>query len=339
MDTLAQHLPMNGARKVGMLMVALGAEASAEVLRHLSQDEIERISTEIANTRHVDMDVMDAVMQEFQQRLESSGFSTQGGADFAREVLEQALGQQKATEIMGRLSARSYVQPFESLRSVEPSHFARILKGEHPQTIALVVSYLPPSTGAVILSALPAEAQADVATRVATMDPASPEVIRQVEEVIQDRLRSTKGQDTSCAGGAKTLLEILNQVDRSTERTILEGLTASDPALAESIKQQMFLFEDIVKLESRAIQLVLREVDQEDLRLALKGVGDEIRDLIFSNISERAAETLKEDLELMGRVRIRDVEAAQQKIVAVIRRLEEAGEIMLGGSEEDELIE
>lgn len=332
-------LQLTGLRKAGVLMVALGAEVSGEILKHLTQEEVERISSEIARLKQVEPEAIQAVVDEFQERLNAEEFVEQGGIEFARQLLDHAVGTEKSREIVGHLGHRSSARPFESIRSVDPSQLFQFIQGEHPQTIALILSYLPAASAGAVLSGLPPEIQSDVATRVATMDATSPEIVAQVEQVIGDLMSTMGTQDVTSVGGSKSLIEILNQVDRATERTILEGLSAVSPSLADAIKEQMFIFEDIINLDNRTVQLILREVDQEDLRLALKGVGDNVRELIFRNISERAAETLKEDIELMGPVRVRDVEAAQQKIVAVIRRLEEAGEVVTRRSGEDEIIE
>ena len=329
---------MTGLRKASVLLVAMGADASADVLRHLEQEDVERLTWEIARIKEVPPEMVATVVNEFRERLDGDEFVEQAGMDFVRRVLERALGSDKAKEIMGRLGSRPSARPFESLRSLDPQQLFQFIQGEHPQTIALVISHLPPSAAAAILSGLAPAIQSDVATRIATMDSTSPDVVHQVEMAILERLSTVDPQGITSVGGSSALVDILNQVDRTTERTILEGLSEANPALADAIKEQMFVFEDIVTLDGRTIQTILREVEQEDLRLALKGVGENVREVIFKNISERAAETLKEDIELMGPTRVRDVEASQKKIVAVIRRLEEAGEVVTRRAGDDDII-
>lgn len=335
-----KDLKLTGRQKASVLMVALGADLSAAVLQHLDQDEVEIITGEIARMKEVDSDTMRVVVEECQQRVGSASLVEPAGLDFARRLLDQAVGSEMAGEIVGRMGHRPHLRPFDSLRSVDPQQLFQFLQSEHSQTIALVLSHLPAATSAAVLSGLPPDSQADVATRIATMDATTPEVIQQIEQVISERLSTMDSHDVTAVGGATALVEILNQVDRATERTILEGLSDVNPTLADAIKEQMFVFEDVVTLDNRTIQSILREVEQEDLRLALKGVGEAVRAVIFRNISDRASETLKEDLEVMGPVRLRDVEAAQKKIVAVIRRLEESGEVVVRrGGGDDEIID
>lgn len=320
-------------------MVALGSEASAAVFHHLSEEEVEQITWEIARIRDVEPTLMESVVEEFFHRLDANDFGSRAGVDYVREVLERAVGSEKTRQLMSRLGRRPNSRPFEALRSMDASQLFQILSGEHPQTIALVLSHLPTTAAATIISDLPSHVQADVATRIACMDATSPEVIYQIEQVIMDRFSGMEAQDMTSVGGENILVEILNQVDRSTERTIFEGLSAENTSLADAIKERMFVFEDILALDNRSIQVILREVEQEDLRLALKGVSESLRDTIYRNISARAAETLREDLELTGPVRVRDVENAQKKVMAIVRRLEDAGELVIRRTKEDELID
>ena len=351
METAAPQAPANeaaakpavhlsGLRKAAVLMVALGTERSAEVLKYLGDDEVERITAEIAYLKEVSADLVQKVTAEFNERFNASEYVEKAGVEFARQVLIYVMGPERAREILSRLGQqRSGARPFEMLRSVDPQQLAQLLQTEHPQTIALVVSNLPTASAAAILQALPANVQHDVAQRIATMDATRPDTVAQIEHVILDRLSTAGAQDVTSAGGSSALVEILNHVDRSTERNILDGLAATNPSLADQIKEKLFLFEDIFSLDNRSIQTVLREIEQEDLRLALKGVGDSVREVVFRNISERAAQSLAEDLELMGPVRLRDVESAQRRIVAVVRRLEEAGDVVTRRGGDDEIIE
>lgn len=260
------------------------------------------------------------------------------GIQYAKEVLEKALGGEKASEIIRRLTSSLQVRPFDFVRKADPAQILNFIQNEHPQTIALVLSYLDAKQSGQILSSLPQEVQADIARRIAIMDRTSPEVINEVEQVLEKKLSSTVTEDFTETGGIETVVEVLNGVDRSTERTILEALEVQDPELAEEIKKRMFVFEDIVTLDNRAIQRVIREVDNNDLMLALKVASDEVKEIVFKNMSTRMAETFKEEMNYMGPVRLRDVEEAQSRIVEVIRKLEDAGEIVIARGQGDEII-
>ena len=270
--------------------------------------------------------------------MQAQNFITTGGIDFARELLEKSLGSQKAIDIINRLTSSLQVRPFDFIRRTDPAHLLNFVQQEYPQTISLILAYLEPQKAATILQNLPAEIQPEVSKRLATMDRTSPEVLREVERVLEKKLSTLSSEDYTAAGGVDSIVEILNLVDRSSEKQIIESLEEDDPDLAEEIKKRMFVFEDIVMLDDRAIQKVLREVDTQELAKALKSVDTEVQDKIFHNMSKRAASMLKEDMEFMGPVRLKDVEEAQQKIVSTIRRLEDAGEIVIARSGEDELV-
>lgn len=278
------------------------------------------------------------VIEEFHQIALAQDYIAQGGIQYAKEVLEKALGGEKASEIIRRLTSSLQVRPFDFVRKADPAQILNFIQNEHPQTIALVLSYLDAKQSGQILSSLPQEVQADIARRIAIMDRTSPEVINEVEQVLEKKLSSTVTEDFTETGGIETVVEVLNGVDRSTERTILEALEVQDPELAEEIKKRMFVFEDIVTLDNRAIQRVIREVDNNDLMLALKVASDEVKEIVFKNMSTRMAETFKEEMNYMGPVRLRDVEEAQSRIVEVIRRLEDAGEIVIARGQGDEII-
>jgi flagellar motor switch protein FliG len=265
-------------------------------------------------------------------------FISTGGIDYARELLEKALGNQKAVDIINRLTSSLQVRPFDFIRRTDPAHLLNFIQQEHPQTIALILAYLEPNKASVILQNLPNEVQSDVARRIATMDRTSPEVLREVERVLEKKLSTLSSEDYTAAGGVPSIVEILNLVDRASEKQIIESLEDEDPELAEEIKKRMFVFEDIVMLDDKAIQKVMREVDGQELAKALKSVDQEVQDKIFKNMSKRASSMLKEDMEFMGPVRLKDVEEAQQKIVSIIRRLEDAGEIVVSRVGEDELV-
>lgn len=329
---------LTGRQKSAVFLITLGPEISSEIFKHLREDEIEQLTFEIARVEKVEPDEKDKVLMEFQDLMMAQQFISQGGIDYARDVLEKALGTQKAVDIINRLTSSLQVRPFDFIRRTDPSHLLNFIQGEHPQTIALILAYLDPQKASLILKELPHEIQADVAKRVALMDRTTPDVLREVERVLERKLSTLASEDYTSAGGLDSIVEVLNLVDRSTEKTIIEALEEEDPELAEEIKKKMFVFEDIVLLDDRAIQKVLREVDSSELAKALKAVDTEVQDKIFRNMSKRASSLLKEDMEFMGPIRIRDVEEAQQKIVNIIRKLEDSGEIVVARAGEDELV-
>jgi len=327
-----------GRQKAAIFLVSVGSEISAEIFKYLREDEIETLTFEIARLETIEPDQKDAVLMEFQELMMANQFITTGGIDYARELLEKSLGSQKAIDIINRLTSSLQVRPFDFIRRTDPAHLMNFIQQEHPQTIALILAYLEPNKASVILQNLPHEVQSDVARRIATMDRTSPEVLREVERVLEKKLSTLSSEDYTAAGGVESIVEILNLVDRSSEKQIIEALEDEDPELAEEIKKRMFVFEDIVMLDDRAIQKVMREVDSQELAKALKSVDTEVQDKIFRNMSKRAAGMLKEDMEYMGPIRLKDVEEAQQKIVSIIRHLEDTGEIVVARSGEDELV-
>lgn len=333
-----QSNELTGKQKAAILLIALGPDISAQVLKHMREDEIEKLTLEIANQRKLSQEQKDKVLAEFHQMCLAKEYISNGGLDYAREVLEKALGSEKAVSIINRLTTSLQIRPFDFARKTDPSQLLNFIQNEHPQTIALIMAYLQPEQSAAIVSSLPPERQVDVARRIATMDRTSPDVIRDVERILERKLSSLVTQDFTAAGGVDSIVEILNRVDRTTERTIIENMEVQNPELAEEIKKRMFVFEDIVLLDDRSLQLVLREIDNKDLALALKATSSEVANKIYKNISKRAAEMLKEEIEYMGPVRIRDVEESQQKIVNNIRRLEESGEIVVSRGKGDEII-
>jgi len=330
--------PLNGRQKAANFMIFLGPDKSAQLFKYMNEEEIEQITLEIANIRHVANDRMDEIYREFFEMCLASQYIGQGGISYAKEVLERAYGTEKTVEIISRISASLQVRPFDFMRKTEPQQLLNFIQSEHPQTIALILAYLDADKAALVLSALPPDRQSEVAKRIAIMDTTSPEVIKEVERVLERKLSSIAPQELTNAGGVKSVVEIINRVDRSTEKTIMEALEIQDPELAEEIKKLMFVFEDVVLLDNRSVQRVLREVESQDLALALKGASSEVAEKIFSNMSSRASEMLREDIEFMGPVRLRDVEEAQQRIVNVIRRLEEMGEIVIARGGGDEII-
>ncbi len=329
---------LTGRQKAAIFLVTLGSEISSEIFNHLREDEIETLTFEIARLDNVEPDDRDRVLMEFKELMMAQDFITSGGIDYARELLEKSLGSQKAVDIINRLTSSLQVRPFDFIRRTDPAHLLNFIQQEHPQTIALILAYLEPAKASIILGSLPHEIQSDVAKRIATMDRTSPEVLREVERVLEKKLSTLSSEDFTAAGGVENIVEILNLVDRSTEKLIIESLEEDDPELAEDIKKRMFVFEDIVLLDDRAIQKVLREVDTGELAKALRGVDAEVQDKIFKNMSKRAAALLKEEMEYMGPIRLKDVEETQQKIVSIIRKLEDSGEIVVARSGEDEMV-
>lgn len=333
---MAQEL--TGIQKAAILMIALGSERSAEVVKHLGDAEIEQLTLEMANVRKVSPDQRDYVVEEFHQMCIASDYIAQGGIEYAREVLERALGESKAFEIISRLSTSLKMRPFDLVRRTDPKQLFSFIQGEHPQTIALIMTHLPVEKAATLLSSLSPDRQADVAKRVATMGRTSPEVLKEIEKVLERKISSLAPTDYSTTGGIQSIVDVLNRTDPGTVKVVMDALEMEDPDLAEQIKRQMFVFEDIVIVDDRGIQLVLREVETKDLGLALKGSNPEVAQKIQSNMSSRAAQMLKDDMEFMGPVRLRDVEEAQQRIVKVIRKLEESGAIVISRGGSDEII-
>ena len=325
-------------QKAAILLISLGPEVSSQVFRHLREDEIEKLTLEIASQRKVTQEQKEKVLDEFHSLLVAKEYISAGGLDYAREVLEKALGPEKAVSIINRLTSSLQIRPFDFARKTDPSQLLNFIQNEHPQTIALIMAYLTPEQSAAIISNLPADRQVEVSKRIALMDRTSPDVLKDVERVLERKLSSLATQDFTTAGGVDAIVEMLNRVDRTTERTIIENLEVQNPELAEEIKRKMFVFEDIVMLDDRSLQMVLREIDQKDLALALKASSGEVGEKIYKNMSKRASEMLREEIEYMGPVRIRDVEESQQKIVNVIRRLEESGEIIVSRGKGEEVI-
>ena len=333
-----QKRGLTGKQKAAILLISLGPDVSAQVYKYLTEEEIEQLSLEISSVKKVDSDLKDNVVEQFHQIALAQDYISQGGIGYAKSVLERAFGEQEATNIINRLTASLQVRPFDFARKADPQQLLNFMQNEHPQTTALVLSYLDAEQAAQILSELTQDVQAEVAKRIATMDSTSPEIISQVEQVLERNVSASVAEDYTQAGGIQTVVEVLNGVDRSTERTILDTLEIQDPELAEEIKKRMFVFEDIVILDNRAIQRIIREVENEDLRLSLRVASDEVKEVIFKNMSQRMAETFKEEMEYMGPVRLRDVEEAQTRVVSTIRRLEDIGEIVIARGGGDDII-
>lgn len=329
---------LDGIEKSAILLIALGPEKSSKIFKHLKEDEIEQLTLEIANTGSISPQLKEDVLKEFYEVCLAQQYIAEGGIAYAKELLEKALGEEKAKDVIGKLTASLQVRPFEFIRKTDPSQLLNFIQDEHPQTIALILSYLSAGQASQVVSALPPEKQADVAKRIATMDRTSPDVIKEVENVLERKLASLVNQDYTIIGGVDAIVEILNAVDRGTERHILETLEIEEPELADEIRRKMFVFEDILSLDDRAIQRVLRDVDNNDLAIALKNANEEVQNVIFNNLSKRLAAMIREDMEFMGPVRLKDVEEAQQKIVNIVRKLEDSSEIVISRGGGDEII-
>jgi flagellar motor switch protein FliG len=329
---------ISGLQKSAILLIALGPERSALIFKYLKEEEIEELTLEIANTRSITPQVKEAVIEEFYQVCLAQQYIAEGGIGYAKELLENALGAEKALEVIGKLTASLQVKPFEFIRKTEASQVLNFIQDEHPQTIALILSCLSPAQSALIISALRPDRQSDVAKRIATMDRTSPDVIKDVEKILETKLSNLVNQDYTIVGGVDSVVEILNTVDRSTEKHIMETLEIDEPELADEIRKKMFVFEDILLLDDRSIQRVLRDVDNNDLGIALKAANEQVQNAVFNNLSKRLATMIKEDMEFMGPVRMKDVEEAQQKIVNIIRKLEDSGEIVISRGGGDEIV-
>ncbi len=329
---------LGGLQKAAILLIALGPERSSTIFKHLKEDEIEQLTLEIANTRSIPTDTKDEILDEFYEICLAQKYISEGGINYAKELLEKALGHEKAMDVIGKLTASLQVRPFEFVRKTDASQLLNFIQDEHPQTIALILSYLPAGQSASIISSLAPDKQADVAKRIAQMDRTSPDVIKEVEKILEKKLSSLVNQDYTIVGGVDSIVDILNTVDRGTEKHIMESLEIDEPELADEIRKKMFVFEDILSLDDKSIQRVLREVDNNELAVALKGSNEEVENVIFNNLSKRLVTMIKEDMDYMGPVRLKDVEEAQQKIVNIIRKLEDAGEIIISRGGGDEII-
>jgi flagellar motor switch protein FliG len=327
-----------GRRKTAVFLVTIGLDIAAEIFKYLREDEIETLTFEIAMLETIEPDSKDAVLQEFHELTMANQFISTGGIDFARELLEKSLGSQKAIDIINRLTSSLQVRPFDFIRRADPVHFLNIIQEEHPQTIALILSYLEPDKASIILQNLPYNIQGEVARRIAIMGITSPEILRDIERVLEKKLSALCDEDYY-SGGVDSVVDILNHVDRASEKHILDAIKDGDPELAEEIKRRMFVFEDIVLLNDHSVQRAMREVDARELAIALKGANAKVQDKFFKNMSKRAAAMLKEDMEYMGPVRLIDAEECQQRIVSIIRLLEDRGEIVITRAGDEILIE
>jgi flagellar motor switch protein FliG len=324
--------------KAAILMIMLGKDHAAKIYKHLNEEEVEQLTLSITSMGYVEPAEKESVMNEFLEICMAQKFISEGGISYASDVLEEAFGEERATDLINKLSSSLRVRPFDFVKRADPTQVFNFIQNEHPQTIALVLTYLEPDKAAQMLSALPLEKQTSVISRIANMSVSAPEFIKEVERILKKNISSVNQGKQAYVGGIDSLVQILASVDRGTEKYLLEHMEQIDPELTEEIKNRMFVFEDLTKLDSRAIQTVLKEIDNNELAVALKGATQEVAKVIFDNISKRLQDAIKEDMEFLGPVRIRDVEEAQQNIVNVIRKLDEAGEIIIMRKSEDELI-
>jgi flagellar motor switch protein FliG len=337
--SVASTADIAGKEKAAILLIALGPEKSSQVFKYLKEEEIETLTLEIANISTVMPAVKDAVVDEFYQICIAQQYIAEGGIIYAKQILERALGETKAYEVISKLTVSLQVRPFDFIRKTEATQLLNFIQNEHPQAIAMILCYLKPKQAAEILAELPPDKQADVTKRIALMDRTSPDVIKEVERALEKKLSALMTEDFTTVGGIDSVVEILTGVDRSTEKYILETLETEDAELTDEIKKKMFVFEDLITLDNRSIQRVLREItDNRELAVALKGAKAEVQEVIYANLSKRLGAMIREDMDFMGPVRRSDSEEAQQKIVNIVRRLQDTGEIIVARGGGDEII-
>jgi flagellar motor switch protein FliG len=329
---------LSGKEKAALLLVSVGKSFSAEIFRNLSEEDVSDLTLNIATLRRVPPEKRIEVINEFYQMCLAEKFMQEGGFDYARELLQSALGAEKADELLGKLSYSLQVRPFGFVRRIDASQLLHLIHNEHPQTIALVLSYLDPKQASEVIRELPPDSQADIIRRIANMGAASPEYIKEAENILERKIASMGFSDQTNLGGLNAIVGIINELDRSSEKNILEVLDVEDATLAEEIRANLFVFEDLVKLTPRDVQGVLKDVNNSDLATALKGAAEEVKAVIFNNVSSRMKEMLVDEMDVMGPVLVRDIEDAQQRIVAVVRRLEDEGTITIQRGEGDAMI-
>ncbi|MGN1152825.1 MAG: flagellar motor switch protein FliG [Candidatus Gastranaerophilaceae bacterium] len=339
--TQQQVLNMTSTQKVAALLILLGPATASEVLKNITDnDMLEHIALEIASLNKVPLEALVGILEEFRTLFQASNYLASGGKNYAKQVLEMTYGPEQAKRIMDRLESLLNANPFQFFNEADPIQLATSFQNENPQLIALILAYLQPAQSAKILNYLSPEIQAQVAIKIADMDTTNPEILSEIEKIVETKFSSVMVQDFSQAGGIDTLASILNRTDRATERNVLELLEIENPSLADEVRELMFVFEDIVTLDDRTIQRVLREINTKDLALSLKGTKEEVREKIFKNMSERAQQMLRDDMEYLGPVRAKEVQDVQTQICATIKALEASGEIVIErDSNEDEFID
>ena len=322
---------LTNCQKAAVLVVSMGQDIAPKILQELNEAEIEMLTVEIANLRDIAPSVEEKVLNDASTIIMANKYISQGGVDYARNLLEKALGKDKTNEILRRLEGSMKKTGFGMLKSIDPKQLSNFIQNEHPQTISLILTQLNSQSAAAILSELSPELQSDVSYRIATMEKISPDIVNELEGVLEKQFADVGARDLSVSGGTKTIAEILNLIEASSEKSIMESIETTNPDLAAEIKNLMFVFEDLILLDNRSIQRVLKEVETKDLAIALKAASDEVKGKIFTNVSERVASMIKEEMEYMGPMRLSDVEATQQKVVETIRRLQEEGQIIISG--------
>lgn len=325
-------------KKAAAIIIALGADDASQVYKYLKEDEIEQLTMEIAMLQKLSPETAENTLEEFYNLCLAQKFITEGGIEYAKAILDKTIGSAAASQLLERVTKSLRTRSFDFLKKADPKHLLGFIQNEHPQTIALILSYLNPAQSSAILAELPREIQVDVARRIATMDRTSPEIVKEVEKTLEKKFASVMSVDFTEIGGVKHIAEVLNSVDRSTEKHIMEELSVKDPQLTEEIRRRMFVFEDIVTLDSISIQRFLSEADSKDLLIALKGSSEEVAEVFYSNMSSRMSESLKEDAQYLRGVRLSDVDEAQQRLVGVVRSLEERGEIYVSRGRKDEIL-
>jgi len=329
---------MDGRSKAAVFLACLDPDQAGKVLSNMKEEEIEQLTLDLSSLGKIEPDTRETIMEEFHSMYVANRFVSAGGIEHARGLLEAALGPERALEILTKLQSSLQEVPFEFLKRADPSQIASFIQDEHPQTIALILAHMEPNVAAVVLGGMPVEVRPEVLMRIATMDRTPPEIVREVERVLERKMASVFSQGFTFAGGIRDVAEIMNCIDRGAEKAIMADLEEKDPELADEIGRLMFTFDDLINVEDSGIQKALRDIDQKDLGLALKTASEELKDKILGNLSTRAREMILEEMEFMGPVRVRNVEEAQQKIVGVVRRLEESGDIVIGGGADDEVI-
>lgn len=337
--TKFERLSIPGRAKAAILLIFLGPKTSNSILQSLTDNEIETVTVEVAKQRRVSAEDKLSVLYEFEQLMMARQFYSQGGLEYAKSLLEETIGPGKALEIIAKMGTSLQVHPFEAARTADPTQLATLIHNEHPQMIALVLAYLQSDKAAIILQSMTPDVQVEIAKRLALMDRTSPDIAREVEMYLEEKLSGIMGQDFTSVGGLDSLISVLNSVERATEKNIIDTMEIQEPTLAEEVKKRLFVFEDVVLIDDKGLQAVLKEVDQKDLPIALKGVSDEVKEKFYKNMSKRASEMLKDEMSYMGPVRVKDVDQAQQKIVAIIKNLEAKGELVVSRPGEEGLVD
>ena len=329
---------LSGPRKAAIFLATMGADVSARIFRQFDDSEIETLTAEISKLPSVDDGITSLVLREFLEMAVTKQYITTGGLSYALEVLEKAVGDKRANEVIGRIQTSVQPARFAAVKKADPNQLASILIREHPQTVALLLANLEPELAAAILSALPDEVRAEIVFRLATIDKTSPDIVKQIEQVLEKQVSAGLSSGVSYGSGAKTVAEVLNRVDPTTQKTILNRLDDHSPSLAEQIRGLMFTFEDLINVEDRGLQRLITDVEQKDLVLSLKAAGEQVAAKIFKNMSERTASIIKQEMEFLGPVRLKEVEEAQRKVVGVARKLRESGDIIVLGQGADQVV-